>query len=54
VTLFGDGSGATSIVILVSTPLAKGLFQGAWLISAAPRVEGTLEQAHHQNAAFLK
>lgn len=54
VTVFGDGSGATSIVVLVSTPLAKGLFQGAWLISAAPRVEGTLEQAHHQNSAFLK
>ncbi|KAI0242626.1 Cholinesterase [Lamellibrachia satsuma] len=53
VTIFGQGSGATSIFALLSIPKAKGLFQRAWLMSPSPKFEKPLAQAQRDNLDFL-
>ncbi|XP_077978044.1 para-nitrobenzyl esterase-like [Glandiceps talaboti] len=54
VTLFGQSSGGTSTWALSVSPLAKGLFHRAWMISASPLFEITLEQASIANQVFLE
>ncbi|XP_069104639.1 fumonisin B1 esterase-like isoform X2 [Argopecten irradians] len=53
VTLFGQSSGATSVMVLVTSPLAKGLFQKAWMLSASPLLTKTLADAAKDNMVFL-
>jgi carboxylesterase type B len=45
VTVYGQSSGGTSIAGLLASPLAKGLFHRAFMMSASPRIDATLQQA---------
>ncbi|XP_077992900.1 para-nitrobenzyl esterase-like [Glandiceps talaboti] len=54
VTVFGQSSGGTSVWALLVSPLAKGLFHRAWMSSASPLYEITLEQASKDNLVFLE
>lgn len=54
VTVFGQNSGGTSIIGLLASPLSKGLFHRAWLMSASPVYNKTLEEASKDNMIFLK
>ncbi|KAK2193495.1 hypothetical protein NP493_12g08010 [Ridgeia piscesae] len=53
VTIFGQGSGATSIFALLSIPDTKGLFHRAWLMSPSPKFERPLAQTQRENLDFL-
>ena len=53
ITLFGQSSGGTSVFALMTSPLAKGLFNFAWMLSASPLLETTLDEARAQNDFFL-
>ena len=52
--MFGEGSGATSIVALLSLPETKTLFQKAWLISPSPKFDVPLRVAQKSNLDFVK
>ncbi|XP_021372330.1 uncharacterized protein LOC110462619 isoform X1 [Mizuhopecten yessoensis] len=54
VTLFGQSSGATSVMVLLTSPLAQGLFHRAWLLSASPLLTKTKVGAAIDNMVFLK
>ncbi|XP_033741434.1 para-nitrobenzyl esterase-like isoform X2 [Pecten maximus] len=54
VTLFGQSSGGTSVMVLLASPLAKGLFQKAWMLSASPLLTKTSVGANIDNIVFLK
>ena len=45
VTVMGHGAGATCVSALMTSPQAKGLFQGAVMMSAGPHVVTSLEEA---------
>lgn len=52
-TVFGQGSGATSIYALLTSELAVNLFHKAWLASPSPKLDSLLPEAYKQNAKFL-
>jgi para-nitrobenzyl esterase len=52
VTVFGQSSGATSVLMLLGSPLAQGLFHRAILESASTRVDLSLADAQEQNSVF--
>ncbi|KAK3098022.1 hypothetical protein FSP39_015404 [Pinctada imbricata] len=54
VTIFGQSSGGTSILALLASPLAKGLFHKAWMLSASPIMNKTYSDAANDNLVFLK
>jgi len=54
VTVFGQSSGGTSIFALLASPLARGLFQKAWLLSASPILNKTTREASKDNEVFLR
>ncbi|XP_070759271.1 para-nitrobenzyl esterase isoform X2 [Enoplosus armatus] len=54
VTIFGQSSGGTSVWTLMTSPLAKGLFQAAVDMSGSYVYNATLEQAESDNLVFLK
>ncbi|XP_064618101.1 para-nitrobenzyl esterase-like [Liolophura sinensis] len=54
VTIFGQSSGGTSVYALLASPMAKGLFQAAWIMSGSPILNSTLEQAEKANEKFLR
>ncbi|VDI41412.1 Hypothetical predicted protein [Mytilus galloprovincialis] len=54
VTVFGQSSGGTSIYALLASPMAKGLFNKAWMLSASPVMNKTLAEASKDNLVFLK
>ena len=51
--MFGQSSGGTSIVGLLASPLSKGLFHRAWMMSASPVYNKTLHDASNDNQIFL-
>jgi carboxylesterase type B len=53
VTVFGRGSGATSIFGLLASDLSHGLFSRAWLSNPSPKFESRRELAEQQNIDFL-
>eukprot|EP00117_Sycon_ciliatum_P043725 scpid55042/ scgid31624/ Para-nitrobenzyl esterase; Intracellular esterase B; PNB carboxy-esterase len=53
VTVYGQSSGGTSIVALLSSPLARGLFHGAVMMSASTTINATLAEANRTNQVFL-
>ena len=54
VTVYGQSSGGTSIVALLASPLSRGLFQRAVMMSASTTMNNTLEDANTANQVFLK
>ena len=53
VKLLGQGSGATSILALLASPKAIGLFHGAWLMSPSPKLNTTIAEAIEKNQFFV-
>ncbi|XP_060072916.1 para-nitrobenzyl esterase-like [Ylistrum balloti] len=53
VTVFGQSSGGTSVMVLLASPLAKGLFHRAWLLSGSPLLTKTIAEASIDNMVFL-
>lgn len=53
VTLYGQSSGATNVVSLYMSPLARGLFDAVLSLSASPVLKGDLAFASKQNEPFL-
>ena len=53
VTVFGQSSGGTSILGLLASPLARGLFHRAWLASASPILNKTAADAFQDNMVFV-
>lgn len=54
VTIMGQSSGGTSVMVMMMSPLAKGLFHAAVDMSGAYNMNNTLEQAESDNLVFLK
>jgi len=54
VTVFGSGSGATSISTLLASSSSHGLFSRAWLSNPSPKPQCSLDEAQLQNEAFFK
>ncbi|XP_060069433.1 para-nitrobenzyl esterase-like [Ylistrum balloti] len=54
VTLFGQSSGGTSIVALLASEQARGLFHKAWMLSASAVFNKTSQEASIDNLVFLK
>ncbi|XP_021355323.1 uncharacterized protein LOC110451558 isoform X2 [Mizuhopecten yessoensis] len=54
VTLFGQSSGGTSIVALLASEQARGLFHKAWMLSASSVFNKTSQDASKDNIVFLK
>ncbi|ELR23916.1 carboxylesterase [Acanthamoeba castellanii str. Neff] len=54
VTIFGQSSGGTAALMLLTAPSAKGLFHRAILESASTRVDMSLADANAQNRVFVK
>lgn len=53
VTVFGQSSGGTLVQALLASPLARGLFQRAWLSSPSAVLNKTSSQASVENRVFL-
>lgn len=53
VTLLGQGSGGTSVLVLMTSPLAKGLFHQAIAMSPSSDVMTTTSKASKDNMVFL-
>ncbi|XP_033741764.1 para-nitrobenzyl esterase-like [Pecten maximus] len=54
VTLFGQSSGGTSIVALLASEPARGLFHKAWMLSASAVFNKTSHDASKDNLVFVK
>ncbi|XP_045205807.2 para-nitrobenzyl esterase-like [Mercenaria mercenaria] len=54
VTVFGQSSGGTVVVALLASPLCKGLFHKAWMLSASPVLNKTASDAFKDNEVFVK
>ena len=54
VMIFGQSSGGTSLVALLSTPLSVGLFHRAWIMSSSAVYNKSLADASKDNLLFLK
>lgn len=54
VTVYGHSAGGTSVMALTASPLAKGTFQKAIMMSASPLLYKTLAEASADNLVFLK
>ncbi|XP_061169446.1 para-nitrobenzyl esterase-like [Saccostrea echinata] len=54
ITLYGQSSGGTSVFALLASPFSNGLFQRAWMLSASPILNKTLEDASRDNRVFLE
>src|SRR5262249_53919934 len=52
VTVFGESAGAVSIALLMTSPLAKGLFQGAIMQSPVVGPLAALAEAERRGAAL--
>ena len=53
VTVYGQSSGGTAILALLASPLATGLFHGAWLASASPVLNKTATDTYKDNLMFV-
>ncbi|CAN9507299.1 unnamed protein product [Ophioblennius macclurei] len=53
VTIFGQSSGGTSVWTLMTSPLARGLFQGAVEMSSSSVYKAPLEEVEKVNLVFL-
>ncbi|XP_071974878.1 para-nitrobenzyl esterase-like isoform X2 [Engystomops pustulosus] len=53
VTIYGQSSGGTSVMTLMVSPLAKGLFQRAIDLSGSSVFKATMEEAEEANQIFL-
>lgn len=51
--MFGQSSGGTAIFALLASPLCKGLFHKAWLLSASAVLNKTLSDAYKDNEIFM-
>ncbi|XP_045206997.2 para-nitrobenzyl esterase-like [Mercenaria mercenaria] len=54
VTAFGQSSGGTSLIALLSSPLCKGLFSKVWMLSASPVMNKTAPEAFKDNEIFIR
>ena len=54
VTIWGQSSGATNVMALLVSPLARGLFNAVISLSASPIIKYTLAEAEEANIIFLK
>ncbi|XP_075939268.1 para-nitrobenzyl esterase [Anarhichas minor] len=54
VTILGQSSGGTSVWIMMTSPLAKGLFRTAVDMSGSSVLNASLERAESDNLVFLK
>ncbi|CAJ1049936.1 para-nitrobenzyl esterase [Xyrichtys novacula] len=54
VTILGQSSGGTSVRVMMTSPLAKGLFHAAVDMSGSYILNGTMQQAESDNQVFLK
>ena len=52
--MFGQSSGGTSIFALLASPMADGLFQKAWILSASPVLNKTSTEASKDNEVFVE
>jgi len=50
VTIFGESAGANSVSVLLTSPLARGLFHRAIMQSGTPMIRRTLRQAEENGA----
>ena len=53
-TIYGHSAGATHILALMTSPLAKGLFHKAWMASGSPRYDKLAKDAYNDNLVYLK
>ncbi|XP_065175802.1 para-nitrobenzyl esterase-like [Sycon ciliatum] len=53
VTILGQSGGGTSVVAILSSPLANGLFHRAVVMSASTTINATMEEANKDNQVFL-
>lgn len=53
VTVFGQSSGGTSVLALLSSPASNGLFSAAISLSGSPNITMSLSTAEANNAAFV-
>eukprot|EP01112_Ceratiomyxa_fruticulosa_P010525 TRINITY_DN2791_c0_g1_i1.p1 TRINITY_DN2791_c0_g1~~TRINITY_DN2791_c0_g1_i1.p1 ORF type:complete len:547 (+),score=93.25 TRINITY_DN2791_c0_g1_i1:195-1835(+) len=53
ITIYGQSSGGTAVLMLLASPYAKGLFQRAITESGSTRVDLSLHDAENQNIPFL-
>lgn len=54
VTVFGQSSGGTSVLMLLASPEARGLFHRAIAESASTRIDLSLADAEQQNSIFIE
>ena len=54
VTIFGHSAGATHILALMTSPLAKDLFHKAWMASGSTRYDKMAKDAYKDNLVYLK
>ncbi|XP_060582943.1 para-nitrobenzyl esterase-like isoform X2 [Ruditapes philippinarum] len=54
VTAFGQSSGGTSLIALLSSPLCQGLFDKVLIMGASPVMNKTAEEAFKDNEIFIK
>ena len=53
VTIIGQSGGGTCVMALMSSPLAKGLFHSAVLMSGSTTINATIDEADKDNQVFL-
>ena len=53
VTISGQSSGGTSVIALIASPVAVGLFNRAFTMSGSPLFEKDLPTAERENSVFL-
>jgi len=54
VTIYGQSSGGTSVLVLVASPLAAGLFHKAISMSGSVFINRTLEEVESINSVYIK
>ncbi|CAG5134482.1 unnamed protein product [Candidula unifasciata] len=54
VTIFGHGSGATSVLAMLMSPDNSGLFNKAWLTSPVAIINKTVDEACRDNRVFME
>jgi hypothetical protein len=51
--LYGQSAGATHVLGLMASPLAKGLFHKGWMASGSPRYDKLAKDAYEDNLVYL-